>query len=451
MPALHAFINSRRMLVRILPFILVSSLFFYLHKCAGGFSIATWRNINLFTAQPQQTVPAINPEWLKGQWVYEPQQADIFQRDLHSYTQFPSIDKDCIWFKDTAVVNGTDYLNWRWLPVSGVQASHSTVGLLTTNYTATSGSKRSLASQPLRTLSRSDIFKCLAGINLTYYGDSLSRQMGLSLGGQLFDTSGTNPVVGNDGYTVEYTKAQSTDDMIPVRLNFRDNAKTHTYSHEEKGRKLNVTVTWAQQNWWVGFHVVNQTVFSLHPYDVSANLVNLVTGPEPSQNSSVIVLALAHWWTMKHWGNTLTVDFAKYPELRLSSDINGTEQLLRVYDRAVETTVNYIVSNNFTGTVVWRTSTSMQYDSKNTCAFEHPLQADETTQMHNVGAMNDILRKHVKPVVAEHPNHLLLDVEALTLRRNDALAFRGGHHDCTHWCLPGVPDLWNQIMLNAIC
>jgi hypothetical protein len=24
-------------------------------------------------------------------------------------------------------------------------------------------------------------------------------------------------------------------------------------------------------------------------------------------------------------------------------------------------------------------------------------------------------------------------------------------HDCLHWCLPGVPDAWNQVLVNFLC
>lgn len=49
----------------------------------------------------------------------------------------------------------------------------------------------------------------------------------------------------------------------------------------------------------------------------------------------------------------------------------------------------------------------------------------------------------------------LLDVTALSLLRKDGhpsvygLGGRTGM-DCTHWCLPGVPDTWNQILYNFL-
>ena len=60
--------------------------------------------------------------------------------------------------------------------------------------------------------------------------------------------------------------------------------------------------------------------------------------------------------------------------------------------------------------------------------------------------LNDVLKKIEKPV------HLL-DITTLSQLRKDGHpskynAFRG--MDCTHWCIAGVQDTWNQLLYVAL-
>lgn len=48
----------------------------------------------------------------------------------------------------------------------------------------------------------------------------------------------------------------------------------------------------------------------------------------------------------------------------------------------------------------------------------------------------------------------LLDITTLSQLRKDAhpSAYSGDHSgvDCSHWCLPGLPDTWNQLLYAAL-
>lgn len=46
----------------------------------------------------------------------------------------------------------------------------------------------------------------------------------------------------------------------------------------------------------------------------------------------------------------------------------------------------------------------------------------------------------------------LLDITLLTQLRKDGHPSRWGKKgvDCSHWCLAGVPDTWNQILYNIL-
>ncbi|XAR72564.1 hypothetical protein NMG60_11019250 [Bertholletia excelsa] len=61
--------------------------------------------------------------------------------------------------------------------------------------------------------------------------------------------------------------------------------------------------------------------------------------------------------------------------------------------------------------------------------------------------VNKVLSRMKKPVY-------LLDVTTLSQYRKDAHpAYYSGEHpglDCSHWCLPGLPDTWNQLLYAAL-
>ena len=60
-----------------------------------------------------------------------------------------------------------------------------------------------------------------------------------------------------------------------------------------------------------------------------------------------------------------------------------------------------------------------------------------------VGVVKEVLRKMTKPVT-------LLDITLLSQLRKDGhpSIYAGGvkSHDCSHWCLAGVPDTWNHLL-----
>ncbi|GAV60689.1 PC-Esterase domain-containing protein/PMR5N domain-containing protein [Cephalotus follicularis] len=62
-----------------------------------------------------------------------------------------------------------------------------------------------------------------------------------------------------------------------------------------------------------------------------------------------------------------------------------------------------------------------------------------------VTVLKDALRKITNPVT-------LLDVTNLSLLRKDGHPSIYGiaGMDCSHWCLPGVPDTWNEILYNLL-
>ncbi|KAF5728071.1 hypothetical protein HS088_TW21G00214 [Tripterygium wilfordii] len=58
--------------------------------------------------------------------------------------------------------------------------------------------------------------------------------------------------------------------------------------------------------------------------------------------------------------------------------------------------------------------------------------------------IKSIISKMTKPVY-------FLDITLLTQLRKDGhpSVYAGGGDDCSHWCVPGAPDAWNQILYAA--
>lgn len=60
--------------------------------------------------------------------------------------------------------------------------------------------------------------------------------------------------------------------------------------------------------------------------------------------------------------------------------------------------------------------------------------------------VSKVLKAMRKPV-------FLLDITTLSQLRKDAhpSTYGGdGGNDCSHWCLPGLPDTWNQLLYAAL-
>ena len=66
----------------------------------------------------------------------------------------------------------------------------------------------------------------------------------------------------------------------------------------------------------------------------------------------------------------------------------------------------------------------------------------------SLGVLKNALSKITKPVT-------LLDITNLSLLRKDGhpsiYAGQGPKFvDCSHWCLPGAPDAWNELLYAAL-
>ncbi|GAB4836283.1 Protein trichome birefringence-like 36 [Ancistrocladus abbreviatus] len=165
---------------------------------------------------------------------------------------------------------------------------------------------------------------------------------------------------------------------------------------------------------------------------------------------NVLVFDSAHWWT--HSDNTTAWDY--YMEgTKVLTDLNP----MVAYEKGLTTWAKWVDLNLDPSTtrVIFRTMSPRHnrengwrcYNVREPLAFfSHPHVAEP------VLVLEGILRRMRFPVY-------LQDITNMSALRRDghpsvysrAMAQEEQHHfsDCSHWCLPGVPDIWNE-MLSAI-
>ncbi|XVF14552.1 hypothetical protein REPUB_Repub09cG0071200 [Reevesia pubescens] len=167
----------------------------------------------------------------------------------------------------------------------------------------------------------------------------------------------------------------------------------------------------------------------------------------------VLIFDTWHWWL--HTGRKQPWDYFQYAKIT-RKDMNR----LVAYEKALRTWARWVKSNvDPAKTKVFFQGVSPDHmDSRDwadpkakTCREEtHPmLSTDYPGGPHPAQVvLKKVLRSVSKSV------HLL-DITALSQLRKDGhpAAFGyGGRRgtDCTHWCLPGVPDTWNELLFASL-
>lgn len=158
-----------------------------------------------------------------------------------------------------------------------------------------------------------------------------------------------------------------------------------------------------------------------------------------------------HWWT--HTGRTQPWDYVEdgsktYKDMnRLVAFYKGLTTWARWVNRNVDpnkTKVFFqgISPTHYEGKDWGEPSKSCSKETQPFFGIKYPA----GTPMSAV-VVNKVLSRIKKPVY-------LLDITLLSQYRKDAhpTVYSGGRNtlDCSHWCLPGLPDTWNQLLYNAL-
>lgn len=171
-----------------------------------------------------------------------------------------------------------------------------------------------------------------------------------------------------------------------------------------------------------------------------------IRGGDAWKGMDVLVFNSWHWWT--HKGQIQPWDYVQY-----GSTILKDMDRLEAYYKGMTTWARWIDLNvNPSKTKVFFQGISPSHyqgkewgsSSKNCYGELQPVQGSTYPAglPEAQGVLNRVLGSVKKPVQ-------LLDITTLSQLRKDAhpSSYGGGSGiDCSHWCVPGLPDTWNQLL-----
>ncbi|GBG73864.1 hypothetical protein CBR_g17575 [Chara braunii] len=282
---------------------------------------------------------------------------------------------------------------------------------------------------------------------LAFVGDSLGQNMFLSMKCILEAQLGTP--------TRNFAKPRyATVEWKPHLLRLVLIKSPYLTSLQVKGTDKEITGDFTRESvsendpWW-----------ELHLDKIPAGWVNRLT------EFDVIVFNSGHWWV------TSKLDARKI-EFAEGSVLGENITLIEAFQHAISTVMNHMVdlvqSGDFDGEVYLRSYsphhfTKGDWNTGGRCDAKLPIFNESQVALHRHNSMKQMASYNeafvsvfnaTKARCAKCRFHYL-QITELSDYRPDAhpsnyTGRAGNVEDCSHWCLPGLPDTWNELLLFTL-
>ncbi|KAJ9541483.1 hypothetical protein OSB04_027989 [Centaurea solstitialis] len=170
--------------------------------------------------------------------------------------------------------------------------------------------------------------------------------------------------------------------------------------------------------------------------------------------ADVLVFSAGHWWTKD---KTLKMGWYFQEEGRL----NMTMDVMEAFGKSLQTLKSWALMNCDPKTthIFFRSYSPVhfrdgEWDTGGRCDLSNAPEIDHLKTEVNEPLNNQIIENVVKEMETAKRKVQFLNITYLTALRKDGHPSRHREpgtpatapQDCSHWCLPGVPDTWNELL-----